>query len=253
MSLRARLEQVRAAIASACARAGRDPSEVTLIAVSKTHPAAAIREAYEAGQRDFGENYAQELRDKMRELAELADIRWHAIGHLQTNKARYVAGRALVHTLDREELGRELVRRAGGIVRCLVEVNIGEEPQKSGVAPADLLPFAPPPATRSGDRLTASVMYVDRFGSLVLGARREDLPAAEYGAPLEVAWAGPDGAPRSVRAPFAETFGAVPKGEPLLWVDSSGWLGFAVNQGSAAARYGLGAEAVLAIRPLPQE
>ncbi|GLW62551.1 hypothetical protein Arub01_07950 [Actinomadura rubrobrunea] len=121
------------------------------------------------------------------------------------------------------------------------------------VAPADLLPFAPPPAARSGDRLTASVMYVDRFGSLVLGARREDLPAAEYGAPLEVAWTAPDGAPRSVRAPFAETFGAVPKGEPLLWVDSSGWLGFAVNQGSAADRYGLDAEAVLTIRPLPQE
>ncbi len=137
-TIAARLAVVRARIDAACAVAGRDPAEVTLVAVSKKHPAAAIREAYAAGQRDFGENYAQELRDKMRELDDLPDIRWHAIGHLQANKAKYVAGKALVHTLDRADLAQELVRRAGGTVACLVEVNVADEPQKSGVSPDDL-------------------------------------------------------------------------------------------------------------------
>ena len=133
-----RLAAVRGRIAQACAAAGRDPAEVTLVAVSKTHSADAIRAAYAAGHRDFGENYAQELRDKMRELADLPDLRWHAIGHLQANKAKYVAGKALVHTIDRADLARELVRRAGGPVDGLVEVNVADEPQKSGVSPADL-------------------------------------------------------------------------------------------------------------------
>lgn len=138
MSIAANLAQVRAAIARACEKAGREPAEVTLIAVSKRQPPEAIREAWAAGQRDFGENYAQELRDKMAALADLPDLRWHAIGHLQTNKARYVAGRALVHTLDRAELARELVRRGGGRARCLIEVNVADEPQKHGVSPAAL-------------------------------------------------------------------------------------------------------------------
>lgn len=133
-----RLASVRDAIAAACKKAGRDPSTVRLVAVSKFHPPEAIREAWEAGQRDFGENYAQHLRDKMAALSDLQPIRWHAIGHLQTNKARYVAGKALVHTLDRIELAEELVRRAGGPVECLVEVNVADEPQKSGVSPRDL-------------------------------------------------------------------------------------------------------------------
>ena len=137
-TIAARLADVRGRIDAACTAAGRDPAEVTLVAVSKKHPAAAIREAYAAGQRDFGENYAQELRDKMRELDDLPDIRWHAIGHLQANKAKYVAGKALVHTLDRADLAQELVRRAGGPVACLVEVNVADEPQKSGVSPDDL-------------------------------------------------------------------------------------------------------------------
>ena len=103
------------------------PPGVTLVAVSKTQPASAIREAYAAGQRDFGENYAQEWREKADALADLADLRWHFIGGLQTNKVKYLAGRvAYVHTLDREELAR-----------VLLEVNTGDETSKSGCAPAD--------------------------------------------------------------------------------------------------------------------
>lgn len=139
MTIAARLDEVRARIAAACARAARAPESVRLVAVSKTRPVEEIREAYAAGQRDFGENYAQELRDKIRDLADLPDIRWHAIGHLQTNKAKYVAGQAMVHTLDREELARELVKRAGGAeVVALIEVNVAAEPQKSGVLPDEL-------------------------------------------------------------------------------------------------------------------
>lgn len=139
MSIADNLHAVRGRIADACRRADRPVGSVTLVAVSKTHPPEAIREAYAAGQRDFGENYAQELRDKIRALDDLPGIHWHAIGHLQTNKARYVAGKALVHTLDRVDLARELVRRAEGAkVEALIEVNIASEPQKRGVLPADL-------------------------------------------------------------------------------------------------------------------
>ena len=131
MSVAARLEALRA----------RVPAGVTLIAVSKTQPPEAIREAYAAGQRHFGENYAQEWRDKAAALADLPDLVWHFIGGLQTNKAKYLAGRvAWIHTLDRPELARELSRRcaaAGATVKVLLEVNLGAEAQKGGCAPAE--------------------------------------------------------------------------------------------------------------------
>src|SRR5664279_813604 len=85
------LARVRDRIARAAAAVGREPAAVRLIAVSKTKPASAVREAYEAGQRDFGENYAQELTEKAAELVDLGELRWHFIGHLQSNKARFVA------------------------------------------------------------------------------------------------------------------------------------------------------------------
>ncbi|GEJ57968.1 YggS family pyridoxal phosphate-dependent enzyme [Anaeromyxobacter diazotrophicus] len=125
---------------------------VTLVAVSKTQPASAIREAYQAGQRDFGENYAQEWRAKAAELAALPDLVWHFIGGLQTNKVKYVLpaprpGAAAppavgwVHTVDRLALAQELSRRAaarGGAARVLLEVNVGQEGSKSGCAPGEL-------------------------------------------------------------------------------------------------------------------
>jgi pyridoxal phosphate enzyme (YggS family) len=124
----------------AAVRAGVPPG-VTLVAVSKTQPSEAIRAAYAAGQRDFGENYAQEWRAKADALADLDGLVWHFIGGLQTNKAKYLAGRAaFVHTVDREELARELSRRyaaKGAVVRAFLEVNVAEEPQKAGCAPAD--------------------------------------------------------------------------------------------------------------------
>jgi pyridoxal phosphate enzyme (YggS family) len=140
------LQAVQARIAKAAEACGRDARDVKLIAVSKTKSWAAIREAYAAGQRAFGESYAQELVEKASQFAALADapeIEWHFIGHLQSNKARHVARVAhMVHTVDTASLAKELGKRAeqsvGGRLRVLVEVNVGREAQKFGVVPEDL-------------------------------------------------------------------------------------------------------------------
>src|SRR5271157_5316660 len=101
------LAQVQNRIAEAAERAGRDPNTIRLVAVSKRQPVAAIRAAYAAGQRDFGENYVQELVLKVKELADLSDLRFHMIGHLQRNKAKQVAAAAsIVHTIDSPELAQ---------------------------------------------------------------------------------------------------------------------------------------------------
>ena len=144
MSVAANLREVRARIQAAATAAGRDPATVKLIAVSKTHPAAAIREAYAEGQRDFGENYVQELLQKAEELRDLSDLRWHLIGHLQRNKARHVAQLvSLLHTVDSVELARELAKRLTSAqqerkLEVLVEVSIAGEAQKHGAAPESL-------------------------------------------------------------------------------------------------------------------
>jgi pyridoxal phosphate enzyme (YggS family) len=126
-------------------RAGIPPT-VTLVAVSKTQPAEAIREAYAAGQRHFGENYAQEWRAKAEQLADLQDLVWHFIGGLQTNKAKYLAGRVRwIHTVDRADLARELSKRCiqrDASLRVLLEVNVAREPQKAGCAPEDVARLA---------------------------------------------------------------------------------------------------------------
>ena len=127
------------------------PAGVTLVAVSKTQPAEAVREAYAAGQRQFGENYAQEWRDKAALLADLDGLVWHFIGALQTNKVKYVVGTAdapaaaprasWVHTVDRLSLAEELSKRSarrGATTRVLIEVNVAGEASKSGCAPRDL-------------------------------------------------------------------------------------------------------------------
>jgi hypothetical protein len=141
-ALRRSLADVRARLAAAVARAGRDPGEVTLVAVSKTHPPEAVRAVHAAGQRVFGENYGQELRDKAAALADLGDLQWHFIGPLQRNKVKYVVGTAaMVHSVDSLELMDELQRRAdarGVELPCLVEVNLVGEQTKSGVAPDDV-------------------------------------------------------------------------------------------------------------------
>jgi pyridoxal phosphate enzyme (YggS family) len=138
------LARVRERIARAAEAAGRDPSPIRLVAVSKTKPAEAVREAYAAGQRDFGENYAQELAEKAEALRDLEDVRWHFIGHLQSNKAKVVAPLAhLVHSVDTTSLVRELDKRVRAVdpkkmLSVLVEVNVGGEAQKHGAAPADV-------------------------------------------------------------------------------------------------------------------
>ena len=140
-SLHERIDALRRQIDEAAVRAGRNPQDVQLVAVSKRHPAAAIRAAYACGLRDFGENYVQELVSKARELEDLRDLRWHLVGHLQTNKAKAVAQVAnCVQTLDNERIIEELSRRATAERRDLdvsVEVNIGDEQQKSGCKPEE--------------------------------------------------------------------------------------------------------------------
>lgn len=133
---RAVQERVRAA----AARAGRPEQSVEVVAVSKLQPPEAIRAAHAAGARAFGENYAQELRDKATALSDLPGLRWHAIGPLQTNKARYVARSAHVfHALDRVEVAQELSRRrTGPPLAVYLEVNVAGEASKSGIAPGAL-------------------------------------------------------------------------------------------------------------------
>jgi pyridoxal phosphate enzyme (YggS family) len=138
----ARLEAVRRRIDAGVARAGRAAGSVKLVAVSKGKPAEAIRAAYAAGQRDFGENYVQELEEKAEALRDLEGIRWHAIGRLQRNKAKQVVRIArVIHAVDREELAAELGRRAAAAaasVDALIEVNISGEESKGGCSPAAL-------------------------------------------------------------------------------------------------------------------
>lgn len=135
------LSALKREIAAAATAAGRDPSSIKLIAVSKTNPAAAIRSAYEAGQTAFGENYAQEFRDKHAELSDLP-LEWHFIGHLQSNKAKDVVGKAsLIHTIDRLSLAEtvnKIAAKKNLVQNALVEVKLGAEAGKSGCAPSDI-------------------------------------------------------------------------------------------------------------------
>lgn len=139
----ANLVAVEARVGAACLRAGRARESVTLVAVSKLHPPELIRAAYAAGQRHFGENYAQELRDKHVALADLPGLVWHAIGPVQPKNAKYLAKAATVfHALDRLETAQELSRRREGTpLRCLVEVNVAGEASKAGVTPEEVPSF----------------------------------------------------------------------------------------------------------------
>jgi PLP dependent protein len=136
-SIAERWQAVRARVDAACERAGRSPSEVTIVAVSKTHPAVAVREAAEAGATDFGENYAQELAAKRSECP--PGIRWHYIGRLQRNKAKLVAGQvALIHAVDSVELAAEIAKRAGdqgaNQQAILLAINAAGEESKGGIS-----------------------------------------------------------------------------------------------------------------------
>ena len=199
-AIAARWAAVRARIDAACARAGRDPADVTLIAVSKTQPAEAVRAAAAAGARDFGENYAQELAGKRAACADL-DVRWHFIGRLQRNKAKLVAGHvALVHAVETVELATELGKRSAVVQPVLMSVNLAGEATKGGVTEADAPAVAraiagvanvrldglmtmPPPS----DDPEASRVYFERLRAL------RDRLAADLGAPLPVLSMGMSG------------------------------------------------------------
>jgi len=146
------LGAVRDRVEQAARAAGRDPASVALLAVSKLQPAAKLRAAYSLGQRDFGENYAQELVAKAAELADLPDLRFHMIGHLQRNKVASLVGLvSAVHSVDSVRLAAELGKRAkdrpvplarrlapNGELMVFIEVNVAGEAQKSGCSPAEL-------------------------------------------------------------------------------------------------------------------
>ena len=131
--------QVRKNIQEACKAVGRDPKEVTLIAVSKTKPVPMLQEAYDAGARVFGENKVQEITDKYPQLPD--DIQWHMIGHLQRNKVKYIIGKVdLIHSVDSlrlaEEISKEAVKKETE-ENILIEVNVAGEESKFGVSVAD--------------------------------------------------------------------------------------------------------------------
>ncbi len=133
--IRENLDNVQKNISTAALAVGRDPEEVTLIAVSKTKPVSMVEEAYACGCRDFGENKVQELCDKYEVLPK--DIRWHLIGHLQRNKVKYVVDKAyLIHSVDSLRLAQEIQKEAEKKqvdVNILIEVNMAQEESKFGV------------------------------------------------------------------------------------------------------------------------
>lgn len=153
-----RLAHVRAQIDTAARAAARDPAEITLVAVSKFHPATSVQEAIQAGQRIFGENRVQEAAAKFPALrASHPDVRLHLIGGLQTNKARDAVRLAdMIESLDRPALSDALARAAdteGRMPDLLIEVNTGDEPQKFGIPREQADAFIRASRARFGDRL----------------------------------------------------------------------------------------------------
>lgn len=133
------MEEVERRIEAAVRRAGRRREEITLVAVTKMFPASTVRAAYEAGLRDFGENYVREFQGKRPDLADLPGARFHFIGHLQSNKAQRAAGLFdVIQTVDSPKLARRLSQAAGRELEVMLEVKLGGEEAKSGARPEDL-------------------------------------------------------------------------------------------------------------------
>jgi len=175
-----RLTEVRQQIADAAARAGRPADSVRLVAVSKKMPAEDVRAALAAGQRDFGENYAQELRDKRAAFESSAASagampRWHYIGPLQRNKVKFLAGQvALIHSVADVDILAEIDRRAdalGAAQDCLVQVNIAGEAQKSGAA-LDAVPDLLDAFARSQRLNCVGLMLIPPFDADAAQTRR---------------------------------------------------------------------------------
>ena len=137
------LRQVQANIEAACKSVGRDPSEVTLVAVSKTKPVEMLMEAYDAGARVFGENKVQEIMDKYDHIP--SDVQWHMIGHLQRNKVKYIVDKvSMIHSVDSLRLAETIEQEAAKKdvkVPILLEVNVAEEESKFGLKMDEVLPL----------------------------------------------------------------------------------------------------------------
>ncbi|MDR9417538.1 YggS family pyridoxal phosphate-dependent enzyme [Gracilimonas sp.] len=135
------LSDIQQEINKTCEKVGRDPKDITLVAVSKTKPNEDILSAVTAGQLHFGENRMRELEDKMESIAK-PDIVWHFIGNLQTNKIKYIADRVKwIHSVEKAKYLKEINKRAGKanrVVNALVQVNISNEKQKGGCKPGDV-------------------------------------------------------------------------------------------------------------------
>lgn len=160
------LIEVENNILDACERSGRNPEEVTLIAVSKTKPMEMLQEVYNEGIRDFGENYVQELADKIEIMPK--DIRWHMIGHLQRNKVKYVVGKvACIHSVDSLRLAEVINERSiklGVVTKIMAEVNIAGEESKFGFTRDGVFDFAEKVSTMEGVKLVGlmtSAPYVN--------------------------------------------------------------------------------------------
>ena len=139
--LKEQLEDVKSKISEACKRSGRSEDEVTLIAVSKTKPVEMLQEAYDLGVRIFGENKVQELTGKYDVLPK--DIHWHLIGHLQTNKVKYIIDKAeLIHSVESIKLATTISKEAvkkDVIANILIEVNVAEEDTKFGIKTEEVM------------------------------------------------------------------------------------------------------------------
>ncbi|MEO7273723.1 MAG: YggS family pyridoxal phosphate-dependent enzyme [Vicinamibacterales bacterium] len=164
MSIADRLALVQARIAAAAQRSGRDPASITLVAVSKTFPFDAVREAAAAGQRDFGENRVQEALQKIAQPAD-TPLRWHLIGHLQTNKARKAAPAfACIHSVDSLELLRKLDEGASdrppdaGPLELLVQVDLAGEDTKFGAPPAEAARMVRAPGSLTRARIVGLML-----------------------------------------------------------------------------------------------
>ena len=176
MSIAENIARVQERIAAAAQRAGRSPADITLMGVSKTFPAERIREAYAAGLRVFGENRVQEFEGKAAALRDLPGAEWHLIGHLQTNKAARAAELfSAVDSVDSERLAEKLnasAEKIGKQLAILIEVNVGGEETKSGLAPEagelDAILLA---ASRWGDLTIRGLMTVPPYTENPEGAR----------------------------------------------------------------------------------
>lgn len=221
-TIAANLERLRAAIADAARRAGRRPDDVKLIAVSKTQPAGAVAAAVAAGQRAFGENTVQDALTKI-PLFTGQGLEWHFIGHLQSNKARFIPGNfTWVHSLDSVQLARRLARLAqdrNTAVNALIEVNITRDPAKHGVAPDDI-------ATLLDQLLKANLSGIHLRGLMTIGPH----PATESERRAGFA------ALRKLRDDNAQRF-ALP-GFTELSMGMSGDFTEAVQEGSTQVRIG---------------